>query len=486
MLDISPDHSQLLAQSFVSLLPDLPLYAVPVLGGSPHRLDSLVVADAAWSPNGLQLAYSQGNSLYVASADGTASRKLATVDGVGFRPRWSPDGKEIRFSVQTGIAASSIWEIATDGKGLHQFLAGWNNPPSECCGVWTPDSKYFFFQSGKGGTQNIWAIREGDSLFYRINHQPVQLTTGPSATLSPLPSLDGKKLFAITSQARGKLVRYDARSGEFVPYLNGVSATTVDFSKDGQWMAFVQYPELTLWRSRIDGSDKLQLTFPPMGATMPRWSPDGAQIAFMGVTQDQGWQVYVVGTDGTGTPQLIPNVPGEAGALDPGWSPDGNSLVFAGATPFFTGKSSRNAIHIMDTRTRKVTTLPGSEGLFSTRWSPNGRYIAAMPNDARRLLVYDLSADKWSDLGVNFYIAYPQWSRDGQAIYFEGNPSGQPTAIFRVRLSDHRMEQVASLAHFRQAPGGPGVWMGIAPDNSPLLLEDAGAQDIYALDVKLP
>jgi Tol biopolymer transport system component/DNA-binding winged helix-turn-helix (wHTH) protein len=486
LLDISPDRSHLLVKSFASFLPDLPLYAVPVLGGSPHRLDSLVARDAAWSPDGRQLFYSQGNSLYVAGADGMASRKLATLEGAAFWPRWSPDGKEIRFSIQSNfVGGSSIWEITADGKGLHQLLPGWNNLPSECCGVWTPDGKYFFFQSGKGGTENIWAIREGGSAFYKVNHQPVQLTTGPAATLSPLPSLDGKKLFAITSQARGKLVRYDARSSEFVPYLNGISATCVDFSKDGQWMAYVQYPEFTLWRSKIDGSDKVQLTFPPMIVVIPRWSPDGAQIAFMGFTSDQGLQAYLIAADGTGTPQLIPSVPGEAGEMDPGWSPNGKLLVFAGATPHQSLKSSPNAIHIMDMRTRKVTTLPGSEGLFAPLWSPDGRYIAAMPNDLRRLLVYNLSADKWTDLGANFLIIFPQWSRDSQAIYFEGFPKGQPAAIFRVRLSDHRMEQVASLAHFRQASGF-GAWMGLAPDNSPLLVEDVGTQDIYALDWQAP
>lgn len=108
------------------------------------------------------------------------------------------------------------------------------------------------------------------------------------------------------------------------------------------------------------------------------------------------------------------------------------------------------------------------------------------PNDDLRLLVYDLSASKWSDLGVNFSIAYPQWSRDSQEIYFLGYLRSQPRVIFRVRLRDHRMEQVASLEHLRQVPGNFGGWMGIAPDNSPLLVEDVGTADIYALEVELP
>ena len=486
LLDISPDRSQLLVQSFTLLLPDLPLYAVPVLGSSPRRLGSLVVADAAWSPDGVQVVYAQGNSLYLANADGTGSRKLAVLEGVGFRPRWSPDGRQIRFSIQSAFGGSSIWEISTDGRGLHQLLPGWNFPSDECCGVWTPDGKYFFFQSGKGGTRNVWAIREGPSFLYRVNHQPVQLTTGPAATRSPLAGLDGKKLFTTTSQARGRLIRYDARTSEFIPYLNGISAIGVNFSKDGQWIAYDQFPDLTLWRSKIDGSDRLQLTFAPMKTFLPRWSPDRKQIVFIGMT-DQGRHNYLVAADGTGAPQLIPGVPGEAGETDPDWSPDGYSLVFSGAPAFFTLKPNGNAIHILDMRTRKVTTVPASDGLFSSRWSPDGRYIAAMANSSRRLMVYDLTTGTWSDLGLDFFAAFPQWSRDGKAIYFLGYPKGRAAAIFKVRLSDHQMEQVTSLTHLRQAWDLlVGPWIGLAPDNSPMLVEDAGAEDIYALVLKLP
>ena len=142
---------------------DNPLYAVPVLGGSPHRLNDLSVVEAAWSPDGRLLFFSQANGLYLANADGSAQRKLATVEGWPRAPGWSPDGKKIRFSLQKTLVAGSspsIWEISADGKGLHQILPGWNNPSDECCGAWTPDGKYFFFQSSKGGTKNIWAIRE--------------------------------------------------------------------------------------------------------------------------------------------------------------------------------------------------------------------------------------------------------------------------------------------------------------------------------------
>jgi hypothetical protein len=51
----------------------------------------------------------------------------------------------------------------------------------------------------------------------------------------------------------------------------------------------------------------------------------------------------------------------------------------------------------------------------------------------------------------------------------------------RVRIRDHKVERVADLKNFRQA-GFYNVWLGLAPDYSPLLLRDIGTQEIYALD----
>jgi serine/threonine protein kinase len=90
-------------------------------------------------------------------------------------------------------------------------------------------------------------------------------------------SPDGKKLFTQGLQDRGELIRYDAQHRAFVPFLSGIWATDLRFSRDGQWVAYVSYPEGTLWRSRVDGSDRLQLTNPPVFAALPRWSPDGTQ-----------------------------------------------------------------------------------------------------------------------------------------------------------------------------------------------------------------
>jgi Tol biopolymer transport system component len=299
------------------------------------------------------------------------------------------------------------------------------------------------------------------------------LTTGPMNVGTPVPSVDGKRLFVQGWQPRGELVRYDSRSSQFVPYLGGISAMGLDFSQDGQWMAYNDATDGTLRRSKVDGSQKLQLVFPPMVAYLPRWSPDGKQIAFFGHPPGEHFQIYLISAEG-GSPELLYH--NDTNLADPSWSPDGKSLAF--------GENSLNnqgsAIYTLDLKTRVATKLPGSDGLYSPRWSPNGRYIAAIPLDSLRLMIFDRTTQKWSEL-AKLFVAYPNWSRDGRYIYFDGTQDNKES-IFRVQVSDGKLERLFSLDGFQPAGGPFGIWSGLAPDGTPLVVRDASIQEIYALD----
>jgi Tol biopolymer transport system component len=188
-----------------------------------------------------------------------------------------------------------------------------------------PDGRYYVFKSVRDGASNIWIMPDRSEWWRKASPQPVQLTTGPLQFNQPLPSRDGKKLFVIGIQPRAELVRYDARSGVLVPYLGGISAGDVDFSRDGQWVTFVSYPDGALWRGKLDGSARLQLTYPPMQTALAHWSPDGKQIAFSGTAPGKPWKIFLISTDG-GTPQPVTS--DEAVETDPTWSSDGNLLAF--------------------------------------------------------------------------------------------------------------------------------------------------------------
>jgi serine/threonine protein kinase len=478
VFDISPDSSLLLMNTARGTSLDGPLWSVPVLGGSPRRLGNLEGHSGAWSPDGKRIVYGKGNEIFVANSDAGEPRRLLLLGGTPDDIRWSPDGAIFRFTVNDPKTNyRSIWQSSEDGLNLQPLLPGWSEAPNECCGKWTPDGKYFVFQARRDATADLWALNEHGGLFSATHQEPVQLTTGPMNIGNPVPSRDGKKVFAQGWQTRGELLRYDAKSKQLAPYLSGISAMGLDFSRDGEWVAYNDASDGTMWRSKADGTQKLQLVFPPMQAYLPRWSPDGKQIAFFGHPPGEPWQIYMIPAQG-GTPELIYR--SATNSADPTWSPDGKSLAF--------GENSLNnqgsAVYVLDLKTRTPTKLPGSDGLYSPRWSPDGRYLAAIPLDSLKLMLFDFTTQKWTEL-ANLFVAYPTWSRDGRYIYFDGILENQES-YFRVQVSDGKLERIFSLKGFQAAGGAFGNWSGLAPDDSPLVVRDASIQEIYALDWEHP
>ncbi len=480
--DVSGDGSELLIS--VGLNPTglgNPFWSLPVPAGTPRHLGSLIGHDPTWGPHG-QLVFAKGSDIYLAEHDGSSPKKLLTAsaspDGIVF----SPDGTRIRFTAVNIVnGTSEIWEAQADGSALHPLLPGWNNPANECCGSWSPDGNYYAFDSVRDGASNVWIISERSSFWQKRQPAPVQLTTGPLAFYSGLFSKDGKRLFVVGMQQRGELVSYDARSKEFVPFLGGISAGDVDFSRDGKWVTYVNYPDDALWRSRPDGSERLQLTYSPMRTGVPHWSPDAQQIAFAGITPGKPWKIFLISKDG-GSATAVTNDE-DASESDPTWSPDGKTLAFG-----HNGNSQENTfVEAFDVQSGKLSRLPALQGGFGPRWSPDGHYMVAISADSSTLWLLDLKTQQRSDVARSVLMGYLAWSADSRYVYFDTALEKDP-AYHRLRISDGKLETVADLKQIRTFPSqfGPGSWTGLGPGDVPLFVRDTSAQEVYALDLQLP
>jgi len=355
-------------------------------------------------------------------------------------------------------------------------LPGWNTSGIAFCGDWTPDGKYFLFNAidnyGNGYSFDLWAIRERRALFRNSKPTPIRLTSGPLEFTAPLPSKDGKKLFAVGVDARSELARYDLRSKQLTPYLSEISTVCLDFSKDMQWITYTTTADYALWRSRVDGSEKRQLTFHPMVAALSRWSPDGKRIVFQGMSLGKPRVIYMVGADGGPVEEIIP----WHSWID--WLADGSSIVLTSKPAEFGLPQS--SLQIMDLSSRQLSTLPNSAGLHYPRVSPDGRYIAALRLVTGTLCLFDISARKWRELeNVNVGTGWcPMcvWSRDSKYVYV-GTASPEQW-LCRVRIADAKLEHILSLKGVR---GSWLPWIGVAPDGSPLISRDTGSREIYAL-----
>jgi Tol biopolymer transport system component len=437
--------------------------------------------DGSWSPDGNKVVFAGLNNVFEARADGSGLRKIADLDGWVSWPRWSPDGRVLCLSVEKPKAEKyRLWGMNADGTGLHPLTFPGGGFTEVRSGEWTPDGKFFVFEAVQAGRHDVWAIRVRDGRFWAGHAKPVRLTSGPLNYHFPLPSRDGEQIFVLGEQTRGELMRFDLKSRAFSDFLGGISAAEVDFSRDGQWVAYVTYPDYTLWRARANGSDTRQLTFPPLEAREPHWSPDGRQIAFQGISHNARFKVYLVSSDGGPIREAVPGGGEESVAT---WFPDGTSLIYD--EPLYRHDASEMFIHRLDLKTGKTYKIPGSGGMWTARLSPDGRYIATLEGttaaNSHHLFVLDATTGR-QILTVTMadQLHEPTWSLDSKYVYFAVLDSPAP-ALYRVGVRDRRLKRIASLKGFPVA----GLWTGVAPDASPLLLRDISTEEIYSLHVRI-
>ena len=432
-------------------------------------------SEAIWSADRQRIFFvrrkGEDSQLYRANADGTEVKLLANIPGM-FYPQLSPDGTRIRFAGAKfggGTAIFGFWEVGTDGSNLRSVFGG-GTPLFG--GSWSPDGRHYFFTSWDGERWSLFSRFEAHHWWKRSSGSPPQqLTFGPLSIGNPAISSDGRQLYAVGMEKHGELSVYDSKSRTFVPYLGGISVCDVDFSRDGQWIAYVSYPEGTLWRSRIEGSERVQLTTAPLDAFNPRWSPDGKLIAF--VNPSGGSRIYVVSADG-GAPLLLVS----ADATDPAWSPDGKSLAYA------VQSASERDLRILDLETQKSTVVPGSQGMWSHRWSPDGKYLVALSHSAPgKLMLYNFAGNAWEELATGEGMGWQSWSRDSKFVYTQDGDS-----LVRISISSRTKETIASLQGFRSTAYLMDMWdqgwYGLAPDGRPITTRNAGLSDLYAFDLE--
>lgn len=452
---------------------------VPLLlwRSKPGLLEGIgTVSDASIAPDGRSVAYGdEFGNLSIQELGPSPTVRRIRVPGDQHNSIWSNDGKRIRFSVVDPTSESAaLWEIRRDGSGLHRLPIPVEHGRQLAPEGWTADGRYFIFTEYGvlDHHSSLWIVPDDPLGLKRA--KPVRLTSAPMDFRAAVAAPDGSTLFAIGSKSRNELVQFDSEKRAFVPLWESLPAIDVLFSNDGAGAAFVRYPEYTLWVSRADGSDRRQITFAPLVAHQPHWSPDGRRIAFMGQMPGKPWRIYIVPVSG-GVPQEVkPNDALDQGV--PSWSADGRSLVFGELR--LRKPDAKMTIRVLDLATGNENVIPGSLGKWSPRWSPDGRTILAATTDFKGLDLFDCKTQTWKPLARAAAINDAVWSLDSKFVHFQANTE-QGRALLRVRIDDGMIEQLALEPEIEFS------WSGVAPDGSPLMLRAVKIEDIYALDLKL-
>jgi Tol biopolymer transport system component len=379
----------------------------------------------AWSPDGRELVFSIDQAtdplvrnilpseLRVVPVGGGAARLLLKGDAV--QPSWSPNGHRIAYwGVHQG-GQRDIWTIAAAGgapvQATFDAALDWNP-------VWSPDGTFLYFASDRGGSMNLWraAIDERTGA---LRGEPQPVTTPSTYSQHPSFSKDGKSIAYVALDTRINLQRlgFDPEQGRLSAERGWITqgsrlTKNPDPSPDGEWIAFdsVADNQEDLFIVDRAGARLRQITNDVFKDRAPRWSPDGRRIAFLSDRSGR-YECWSVHPDGSGLKQLSYTT-GLRWAQAPVWSPDGRRLACntqQGAPlvidPDLDWKAQAVEVAAPDGR----IDVP----FFAWSWSPDGRALAGRADSG--IATFTLGADRFrrlSDFGTS-----PVWLRDGRVLF---------------------------------------------------------------------
>jgi DNA-binding winged helix-turn-helix (wHTH) protein/Tol biopolymer transport system component len=485
IMDISRDLSQFLVSTFVMHGTEMPLWTLPVQGGAPHRVGDIETKYAVWIQDGRQILYAHDKDLLITDVDGKNTRKLVTALGRISDISVAPNGHMIRFSLENPHTTNQeLWEVSADGSDLHRLFSSWTQLAGECCGRWTRDGRYYVFLAWQGDRAGVWAVREKNrGPYFWKQPSPFNLISGPTLFTNMIPDRDGRKLFAVGRNIEDDMMRYDQKLRALVSVPGLPRNSTVFYSPTGEWLLYQNNSDFSLWRSRVDGSQPLQLTPPLLRLADPQWSPDSTQIVFMGAGEgpNQGTQIYVVSRNG-GKPRRVLQQNGSQ--FHPHWLPDGQSLAIS-VSPVEGEKVPIPGIYVTNVATQQAYKLPQSTDIDSGEWSPDGRFVLGVTNDFHRIKLYDVWTNKWAEVVTATQISGASWAPDSQSIYYQDAREEQQP-IYRVRLFDMRRENVYDFHRELSSGYFRCLLYGIKSDGSLVIRLSRSDADLYAFDVDLP
>ena len=527
---LSPDGKSIAYASRASGNWDI--YLQSIRGGEPINLTKDSPTDdsqPAFSPNGHSIAFRserEGGGIYIMTATGGSTTR---VSDLGYSPSWSPDGEQILVGTEkipqpsTRPTKSQLWTIdlktgrrqqISEGDALqptvspHQKrIAYWSRPDrygqrehiltipvgggepvavtdgssTDLNPVWSPDGKYLYFSSNRGGSSNIWrvAIDEDTGKTTRV----LEAVTAIGANTSVLHlslSRDGKQMAYSAQTDVRNLQRVpfnsaDGTIGKPVPVTQGsMQLWFPDSSPDGQWLtAYSMGQQRHIFVMRSDGTELHDVTPDNNRYFWPRWSPDGQRLVFSSRRTGE-YELWMMNRDGSGLQQLTQS----AGGHYSPWSPDGSMIAYSIHTP-------RNDCVILnpdktwnEQRFIYLAALPDASLSFEGwSWSPDGKKLAGirhLPNGVHSGVgIYDLESKKYDWL--TDFGDWPIWLNDNRRLLFVSQGR-----LFLFDTNSRKYQEIMVVTDQDVDIGSPGI----SHDNRTIYFTYVAAEaDVWVMEI---
>jgi serine/threonine protein kinase len=468
LLDISADGSKALGLKLGDdTLGRGTLWTSALLGATPRKVSDHLALTARWSPDGSSIVFGDRHLLYRMSADGENLTRLWEAPTDVSELAFSPDGRELSVTLGTSPDTNRLWRLSADGQNARPLPIAWPSDSDQHSGQWTPDGSHFLFSSSREGRANIYELVAPRWFEFWKKPVPFRITGNQIPILAYTPSRDSRGLFVLSGMDQASMRAYDPRLKKLAPFLEDLSMLSFVISPDRRWMVYTEYPSRKLWKSRVDGSEKLQLT--DSYAVMEQWSPDSKWLVY------SNWKnLFLVSSDGGAPQKLTPDgdVP-----VGPTWSSDGKTIAFS----YFPVPEKVPRIEVIDLATRRISPMKGGEGYYYPSWSPDGKYMVAMTENSAYMALYSAATKTWKKLrDFPEPWGFWSWAPDSRSLYTATFLGKTSDGVYRITIPQGRWEKLSGVEGINPA-NGTETFVSITPDGQPAVMSRTGAAQIYSL-----
>jgi Tol biopolymer transport system component len=385
------------------------IFIMGATGESPRRVSDHGY-HPSWTPDGRRLLFTTewvttifGRSTLADlwEIDGETREAKLLFDGDASHARMSPGGRRIAYWTWWGRTQGQrdIWTVAADGSDPQPVT---EDVPTDWNPWWSPDGKWLFFISDRGGSPDLWRVAI-DEATGRPLGEPMAVTTGVASVADAGFSADGRRVAVTVDSAAGRLesVAFDPDGPRIVGepttlFSSGNAFNQMDLSRDGQWLAIrTTAPRETIYVMRTDGSGRRRLIDDEHRNRGPRWSPDGRWIVFYS-NRTGAYELWATRSDGTEAKQLT--VTEKTDLTNPVWSPDGRQIR-ATAVDADGSKVVRFDLPAEGIDGVDGPLVPNEVSLevevIGMRWSPDGKWIVGPDVATQAVVQYSPESGKY-------------------------------------------------------------------------------------------